>query len=69
MTDSTTIALRNMISVSILLQCLLNQFFYSMSGLFNAFDENQDGHIDFRELACGISKCCRGPNSERQKCE
>lgn len=36
-------------------------------GLFNAFDENQDGHIDFRELACGISKCCRGPNSERQK--
>lgn len=36
-------------------------------GLFNAFDENQDGHIDFRELACGISKCCRGPNAERQK--
>lgn len=36
-------------------------------GLFSAFDENQDGHIDFRELACGISKCCRGPNSERQK--
>ncbi|KAK2574456.1 Ubiquitin carboxyl-terminal hydrolase 32 [Acropora cervicornis] len=35
--------------------------------LFSAFDENQDGHIDFRELACGISKCCRGPNSERQK--
>ncbi|KAM7433841.1 Transcription elongation factorSPT6 [Porites harrisoni] len=36
-------------------------------GLFKAFDENCDGHIDFRELACGISKCCRGSNAERQK--
>lgn len=42
---------------------------FSISGLFNSFDENQDGHIDFRELACGISKCCRGPNAERQTCE
>ncbi|CAB3992904.1 Ubiquitin carboxyl-terminal hydrolase 32, partial [Paramuricea clavata] len=33
--------------------------------LFNAFDENQDGHIDFREIACGISTCCRGPVAER----
>jgi len=42
---------------------------FSFLGLFSAFDENQDGHIDFRELACGISKCCRGPNAERQKCK
>lgn len=60
--------------------CILLEFLKSMEfcvifcniliqGLFNAFDENQDGHIDFRELACGISKCCRGSNAERQKCE
>ncbi|XP_054718622.1 ubiquitin carboxyl-terminal hydrolase 32-like [Uloborus diversus] len=36
-------------------------------GIFNAFDENQDGHIDFKEMACGISACCRGPVTERQK--
>ncbi|XP_042906047.1 ubiquitin carboxyl-terminal hydrolase 32 isoform X2 [Parasteatoda tepidariorum] len=36
-------------------------------GIFNAFDENQDGHIDFKEMACGISACCRGPLTERQK--
>lgn len=36
-------------------------------GLFWAFDENQDNHIDFKELACGISACCRGPTVERQK--
>ena len=37
--------------------------------LFNAFDENQDGHIDFREIACGISTCCRGPVAERFACK
>ena len=37
-------------------------------GLFLAFDENQDNHIDFKEMACGISACCRGPSTERQKC-
>ncbi|XP_022251040.1 ubiquitin carboxyl-terminal hydrolase 32-like [Limulus polyphemus] len=36
-------------------------------GVFNAFDENRDGHIDFKEMACGISACCRGPLVERQK--
>lgn len=36
-------------------------------GIFNAFDENRDGHIDFKEMACGISACCRGPVTERQK--
>jgi hypothetical protein len=39
------------------------------SALFNAFDENQDGHIDFREIACGISTCCRGPVAERFACK
>ncbi|CAI6345795.1 unnamed protein product [Macrosiphum euphorbiae] len=37
------------------------------SGLFAAFDENMDGHIDFKEMACGISAACRGPLTERQK--
>ena len=37
--------------------------------LFNAFDENQDGHIDFREIACAISTCCRGPVAERFTCK
>ena len=36
-------------------------------GLFKAFDENCDNHIDFKEMACGISACCRGPGMERQK--
>ncbi|KAJ8312078.1 hypothetical protein KUTeg_009451 [Tegillarca granosa] len=36
-------------------------------GLFMTFDENRDNHIDFKEMACGISACCRGPTMERQK--
>lgn len=36
---------------------------------FSAFDENQDGHIDFKELSCGVSAACRGPEMERQKCK
>ncbi len=36
---------------------------------FAAFDENEDGHIDFKELACGVSAACRGPELERQKCK
>lgn len=37
-------------------------------GFFDAFDENRDGHIDFKEMACGISAAARGPPIERQKC-
>uniref|UniRef100_A0A673LCE2 Ubiquitin carboxyl-terminal hydrolase 32 n=1 Tax=Sinocyclocheilus rhinocerous TaxID=307959 RepID=A0A673LCE2_9TELE len=36
-------------------------------GLFYAFDENRDNHIDFKEISCGLSACCRGPVAERQK--
>ncbi|PSN41510.1 hypothetical protein C0J52_07225 [Blattella germanica] len=36
-------------------------------GVFGAFDENRDSHIDFKEMACGISAACRGPLTERQK--
>uniref|UniRef100_A0A8C4R9Q7 Ubiquitin carboxyl-terminal hydrolase 32 n=1 Tax=Eptatretus burgeri TaxID=7764 RepID=A0A8C4R9Q7_EPTBU len=36
-------------------------------GVFNAFDENRDNHIDFKEISCGLSACCRGPLAERQK--
>ena len=35
------------------------------AGFFHAFDENCDGHMDFREMACGISACCRGPCCRR----
>ncbi|XP_033627039.1 ubiquitin carboxyl-terminal hydrolase 32-like isoform X1 [Asterias rubens] len=36
-------------------------------GVFNAFDVNSDNHIDLKEMACGLSACCRGPRIERQK--
>ncbi|XP_064158454.1 ubiquitin carboxyl-terminal hydrolase 32 isoform X1 [Anguilla rostrata] len=36
-------------------------------GLFHAFDENRDNHIDFKEISCGLSASCRGPVAERQK--
>lgn len=39
----------------------------AVSGVFNAFDENRDGHIDFKELCCGVSAACRGPDVERSK--
>ena len=43
--------------------------FSHLTGLFNAFDENRDNHIDFKEISCGLSACCRGPLAERQKCK
>ena len=43
--------------------------FASLTGLFGAFDENLDNHIDFKEMACGISACCRGPMVEKHKCK
>ncbi|XP_075159626.1 ubiquitin specific protease 32 isoform X2 [Haematobia irritans] len=39
----------------------------ALQGLFNAFDENRDGHIDFKELCCGVSAACRGPSVERTR--
>ncbi|XP_063924982.1 ubiquitin carboxyl-terminal hydrolase 32 isoform X2 [Zophobas morio] len=36
-------------------------------GLFLALDVNRDGHVDFKELCCGISAACRGPTAERMK--
>lgn len=38
-------------------------------GLLNALDENRDGQVDFKELACGVSAACRGPVAERHKCK
>ena len=38
------------------------------TGLFNAFDENCDGHVDFKELVLGIYACCRGTTPERLSC-
>ena len=38
-----------------------------VDGVFNAFDENRDDNIDFKEMACGISAACRGPIVERLK--
>jgi hypothetical protein len=43
-------------------------FFFSCS-LFLALDVNRDGHVDFKELCCGISAACRGPTAERMKCK
>uniref|UniRef100_A0A182M9T8 ubiquitinyl hydrolase 1 n=1 Tax=Anopheles culicifacies TaxID=139723 RepID=A0A182M9T8_9DIPT len=39
----------------------------ALGGVFVAFDENHDGHIDFKELCCGVSAACRGPSVERSK--
>lgn len=39
----------------------------AVPGVFNAFDENRDGHVDFKELCCGVSAACRGPTVERSK--
>lgn len=39
----------------------------ALNGVFLAFDENRDGHIDFKELCCGVSAACRGPSVERMK--
>lgn len=35
--------------------------------MFIALDVNGDGHVDFKELCCGISAACRGPIAERVK--
>lgn len=45
-----------------------NSGFSIARGLFSAFDENCDGHLDFKEIVCGISAACRGPLVERIKC-
>ncbi|XP_049878866.1 ubiquitin carboxyl-terminal hydrolase 32 isoform X2 [Pectinophora gossypiella] len=39
----------------------------AVTGAFLAFDENRDGHVDFKELCCGLSAACRGPRAERLK--
>lgn len=41
----------------------------AVTGVFLAFDENRDGHVDFKELCCGLSAACRGPRTERLKCK
>lgn len=43
--------------------------FFVFEGLFKVFDENEDGHIDFREMACGIAACCRGTSVNQQHCK
>ncbi|XP_059047285.1 ubiquitin carboxyl-terminal hydrolase 32 [Achroia grisella] len=39
----------------------------AVTGTFLALDENRDGHVDFKELCCGLSAACRGPRTERLK--
>lgn len=53
----------------LLLANLNTDIFSHFPGLFHAFDENRDNHIDFKEISCGLSACCRGPVAERQKCK
>ncbi|CAF1131929.1 unnamed protein product [Adineta ricciae] len=38
-----------------------------VQGVFEAFDENRDGSVDFKEFVCGLSAACRGPQFERYK--
>lgn len=40
-----------------------------IDGLFRAFDENGDGLVDFKELVCGLSASCRGPDTARLNCK
>lgn len=37
----------------------------NFSGFYEFFDKNDDGHIDFKEIVCGISTFCRGLTSEQ----
>jgi Ca2+-binding EF-hand superfamily protein len=37
----------------------------SLGGMFNAFDTNGDGSVDFAEFAAGFSLLCAGPKSEK----
>ncbi|XP_068623837.1 ubiquitin carboxyl-terminal hydrolase 32 [Battus philenor] len=37
------------------------------AGVLRALDDNRDGHVDFKELCCGLSAACRGPRTERLK--
>ncbi|KAL4719287.1 hypothetical protein ACJJTC_005160 [Scirpophaga incertulas] len=37
------------------------------AGVLLALDDNRDGHVDFKELCCGLSAACRGPRTERLK--
>ncbi|VVC97033.1 unnamed protein product, partial [Leptidea sinapis] len=39
----------------------------ALPGLFLAFDDNRDAHLDFKELCCGLSAAARGPRTERLK--
>ncbi|XP_028157616.1 ubiquitin carboxyl-terminal hydrolase 32-like isoform X2 [Ostrinia furnacalis] len=39
----------------------------AVDGAVLALDENRDGHVDFKELCCGLSAACRGPRTERLK--
>ena len=42
----------------------LNSIFL-FAGFYEFFDKNKDGHIDFKEMVCGISTFCRGLTSEQ----
>eukprot|EP00124_Ichthyophonus_hoferi_P003054 Ihof_evm1s242 gene=Ihof_evmTU1s242 len=33
--------------------------------IFRVLDRNDDGHVDFRELVCGLSSCCRGTMDDK----
>ena len=57
------------ISMSLLTGSLLAVIYsvFLFYRFINAFGENHDSHIDFKEISCGLSACCRGPLAETQK--
>ena len=42
---------------------------YVVEDLFNLFDENRDGNIDFPEMVQGVAMCCRRVVKEKAECE
>ena len=70
--DCTVLCYYSLIVILILLFFLFNVPYilssisiFLFTGFYEFFDKNKDGHIDFKEMVCGISTFCRGLTSEQ----